>query len=240
MVHEMLSIARSGLSIPLADSAGTDLLPMIYLVSVIVGGGMILISTVLGGSHDGVDGAFDVSGADGLEVGGADVSVDAAHPVNVAHSGGTHHHAGAGIGAWFSVRFVFFFLAVFGAVGTILSHASTLAGPSILLASALAGLAVGQLAHQAIRMVARTGSDSSPKSREYVSQPARVTVSVIPPNLGEIAVFMRDAERFVACRARNDHDRFAVGDPVVIVAYANGLAEVVSRKEYEFLNSRDS
>ena len=43
-------------------------------------------------------------------------------------------------------------------------------------------------------------------------------------------------EMFLPAVAQRADDCFGIGDQVVITAYIGGMAEVVSRKEYEFVN----
>ena len=46
---------------------------------------------------------------------------------------------------------------------------------------------------------------------------------------------VRGRERFVAARTKRDDDEFKINDQVVVVAFVNGAAEIVSKKEYEFV-----
>jgi hypothetical protein len=50
-----------------------------------------------------------------------------------------------------------------------------------------------------------------------------------------VVVATRTGERFVAAVAKRHDDGFALGDRVVVVGFDNGVAEVVSRREYEFV-----
>jgi membrane protein implicated in regulation of membrane protease activity len=220
------------LLIPCVGLAALPSLAGVYVVCLIVGGGLIFISTVFGGDTDtdfdaDVDVDFDVD-AD------FDVDLDAATDVGAAHA----HAATSSVSlaTWFSISFVVYFLGAFGVVGTTLSYASEL-GPAVVLAAALAGgIIIGQTAHQVLRYLKRSSGDSAVNTADYVNKDARVTMAIEPPKKGEVAIRLRGRERFVPATTRRPDDRFSVGDRVVVVAVSGGTAEVLSQKEHEFLS----
>ncbi len=71
-----------------------------YWVALILGGGLLLISTLAGGDAD-VDIDMDLD---------VDVDIDTGH----AHA--------ASLATWFSMQFAVFFLAMFGLVGVTMTH----------------------------------------------------------------------------------------------------------------------
>ncbi len=220
----------------LAVSDAAAVLTAVYWGGLIIGGGLLLVS-MLGASDSDVDVDtdagfdfdvdadadidFDVDADADLDV---DVDVDAAHAVE----GGA-----AALATWFSMRFVVFFAAVFGAVGVILTHlTSTGLWPTFVLAL-VAGLVVGQGVHQIIRQIRRTSGDSAPRPQDYVHRLARVTVAITHPDKGEVALQVRGTRRFVPAVTSGAGRRFDVGDEVVVVGYRAGVAQVVSRAEFE-------
>lgn len=225
------------LALLLADAA--SVLTALYWGGLIVGGGLLLVS-VLGGGDHGADAdadagfGFDHAHAD-ADVGGmdADVGIDAGH---LDHAGGDIAHAGHGLGAlstWFSLRFVVFFLATFGIIGTILRHLTTLGTWTVFLAAVLAGVAVGQAVHQLFRYIRRTSGDSAPRPQDYVFKLARVTIAIAPPDKGEVALQVRGVERFVPAVSVETGRGFAIGDEAVVVGYRAGVAQVVTPAEFE-------
>ena len=76
---------------------------------------------------------------------------------------------------------------------------------------------------------------SAPAAADYENKMARVTVSVGYQSQGEIVVRVRRSDRYVPAVAKRGDDSFAPGDQVGVVAYRDGVAEVVSQKEFEFL-----
>lgn len=222
-----------------------------YVVCLIVGGGLLVIATVFGG--DGHD--ADVGGDVGMDVhvdGAADfhldghADLDGATDVHIEsgadHADGfsaDHAHADAGalaLSNWFSVRFLVYFAATFGLLGTALTYMSDVS-PGVVFAVALAGgIAVGQGVHQTLRALQRTSGGSETKVEDFLNQTARVTVAIKPPKLGEVGVRVGNKEYFLRAAARRTDDVFGLGDRVVIAAYEGGTAEVVSREEHAFIS----
>jgi len=223
-------------------------LSSVYVVCLIVGGGLIVVSTVFGGDADadvdveigGVDVGVDVDADVNLDV---DVDADIGADLDVGADAvlGAHVHAPSGLSlaSWFSIQFVVYFLAVFGLVGTTLTQLSSAGSTTILLWSLIGGLGVGQGVHQLLGYLRRTSGNSAPNVADYINQPASVTIKIAPPQKGEVSVSVRGRTRFLPAVARRDDDLFESGDAVVVLAYRNGTAEVVSRKEYEFLTDSD-
>ncbi len=245
----------------LALADGASGLVSLYWICLIVGMGLILISTLLGShGHGDVDAHFDADFGVDADVGidihadadvsldtdvGMDVGADVDVPGHVdapGDIGGHHHvdHAGASLTSWFSIQFVVYFMAVFGAVGVIFTYLSD--GMSSVLVLGLAaggGLLVGQGVHQLLRSIRRSSGNSALQPTDYVNKLARVTVAIRPGKTGEIAVKAKRAERFIPAIAKRDGGEFGAGEIVAVVGYTAGLGEVVSRKEFEFLHDTD-
>ncbi len=206
------------------------LLATAYWACLVVGGGLVLLS-VLGG--EGADADVDVGGEIDFDVdfdadGGLDVDLDA--DLDAADAA---HMDIAALSTWFSMRFVVFFVAAFGAIGVILHHL-TAAGAGMTFGAALiAGLVIGQSVHQVFRTIRRTSGDSTPQPRDYVNKLARVTIPIAHPNKGEVAIQVRSARRFVPAVVADATSSFGAGDEVVVVGYRAGVARVISREEFE-------
>lgn len=217
----------------------------LYVVCLIVGGGLLVVSTVFGGDHgvdSDVDADFDLDfDADvdldlDLDVDVGDVDFDAAsagHGVEV----GVDHHGALALSTWFSVSFVVYFAAVFGLLGTVLTHMSELSAAWVLAIALACGFTVGQGVHQGLRALKRSGGNSQVSVKDFIHQPARVTVAIKPPSRGEVAVRVGNREHFLAAIVQRPDDSFGVGDAVVIVEYSGGMASVVSRQEHDFTSN---
>jgi membrane protein implicated in regulation of membrane protease activity len=230
---------------PLADWAISWAPPVplltIYIVALVVGGGMLVISSLFGG-HAGtdvqVDGDFSFSG---------DVHADVPSDVHVDPSGGTdgafdgvagHGHEWFSLTSWFSISFVVYFLAVFGLVGTSLTYLSDVQPNGVAALAVIGGLIAGQAVHHLLRLLRRTSGNSAPNVAEYVNRPACVTIAIDGHRKGEVAVSVRGGTRFIPATARQAETRFEKGDRVVIVELNDATAEVVAHEEY--VSSRGS
>ncbi len=200
--------------------ADTSLIAGLYMIGLIVGGGLLVVSAVFGGDAD-ADVDFDL-----------DVDADADLDLDGAES---HAPDGApALSNWFSMRFLIYFGAAFGLIGTVLTWMSDAPTLWVLASAVVGGGVVGQIAHQTFRYIVRSSSDSSTSVRDYVDKTARVTIAIRSPALGEVAVQVGDRERFVPARSRRDDDAFEIGATVGVVAFRSRAVEVVSQQEFEF------
>jgi len=227
-------LAACMFGILLADAAAV--LSAIYWGGLIVGGGLLLVS-LLGGSEHGAA-AVDTGGDIDLSA-DADVDLGAGQldhaDADLGHVDAGHAAVGgmSALATWFSLRFLVFFIAVFGALGVILHHLSPL-GTWTTFATALGGgLIVGQAVHHLFRYIRQTSGNSTPQPQDYVNRLARVTVRIDPPDIGEVALIVRGGERYVPAASIDPPRAFAVGDQVVVVAYRAGVAQVTAREEFE-------
>jgi len=210
--------------------ASSSALTTAYWACAIFGLGVLLISA-FAGSHAGGDASVEVD-AGGVE---ADVSHAGDASAEDLHPGGGL----SSLSTWLSLRFAFFFAAVFGSLGVILSNLSDLSERWTLAVSAVGGLTVGQIVHQALRRLRRNEGNSAPEAEDYLNRIGKVTVSIHPPQQGEVSIDVRGGQRFVPAASRHADISFAVGDEVVVMGYRNGVAEVVSLEEARFLNSTE-
>ena len=236
-------------------AVGGGVLTTVYWACAVVGVGLMLVSA-LGGHHaDGdVDVDFhvdvDVDAGAGIDTDfsadvDADVGVDvhADGGIDGPADGDLAHHAdgiaaeASSLATWFSIRFLVFFVAVFGLLGVVLTH-MTQAGPlGTFGVAVLGGLVAGQGVHQLFRALRRSSGNTAPSLADYVNKTARVTIAIKPPDRGEIALNVRGGQRYVPATSRRSDTSFNVGDEVAVVDYRGNAAEVVSRKEFEFLNT---
>ncbi len=172
-----------------------------------------------------------------------DVDVDAAH-------GAAGHEVMDGVGhvetiasdasslsSWLSIRFVVFFLASFGAVGVVLTTLTSAGSTMTFIVSFVTAVVLGQGVHHIFRKVQKASGNSTPGIADYVHQIGRVTIPVTHSQKGEIAISVRGGQRYVPATSSHPDAAFNAGDEVAVVDYSGGIAEVISRKEYEFLNS---
>ena len=216
----------------------------VYWICFIVGGGLLMLS-LIGGLDHHADADFDFHGDVDVDV---DIDVDAGgidvdHDIDLDHDADLDHDVDVGahgsmlaLSTWFSLRFMVFFLASFGMVGVCLNYLSEVTPGPTLLVSVVAGLVVGQAVHQIFRAIRRGSGDSTVRAADYISQPARVSIAIEPGRKGEVALVVARGERFVPAVSQRKDAGFTTDEQVVVVDYRAGVAEVISREEYEFLN----
>lgn len=206
-----------------------------YWFCLILGGGLLLISVLAGhgsAADAGVDAAAHVGWDTHVDAGvPADFAPDAAH-ADLPH-GAAAHGAAMGLSSWFSLRFVVFFLAAFGAVGVALTHLTPVGAGAVFALALGGGVAVGQGAHQLFRYILRTSGDSAPRPWDYVNKLGRVAVTINGAAKGEVELHVRGGTRRVPAVAADAARRFPAGDEVVVIGYEAGVAQVVSRAEFE-------
>ncbi len=227
-----------------------SLLTTAYWACLIVGGGLLLISSLAGGHGDAdLGGHFDGDIGDisldaHVDVGAdfhapADLSADIDAPADV--SGDIHaDHAGAtSLTSWFSVQFVVYFLAMFGLIGVTLTHLTDAGGGVTVAVATLGGLLVGQGVHQLLRKLRRTSGNSTTHLADYLNKVARVTIDMSHQDTGEVALHVGSNERFLPAVSKREDAKFSRGDAVAVVEYQGGVAQVVSREEFEFLAKKN-
>ena len=130
-------------------------------------------------------------------------------------------------------------MAMFGLIGVVLTYLSATASVTVLISALVGGLIVGQGVHQLLRKIRRSSGDSTPQPKDFVNKLARVTVGITPPNKGEVALRVGRAQRYIPAVSRREDKPFRAGEEVGVIAYHAGVAEVVSREEFEFLRNSD-
>ena len=138
------------------------------------------------------------------------------------------------------MQFVVFSMAMFGLVGVTLTHLTQQTSTAVAVVSLLSGLIVGQGAHRIMRKLRQTSGDSTPTAADYINKLARVTITVTGDSKGEIALRVGRNDRYIPALAKREADTFNPDQQVGVVGYHDGVAEVISRKEYEFLHETGS
>ncbi|MFQ5415048.1 MAG: hypothetical protein ACE5E6_11380 [Phycisphaerae bacterium] len=210
----------------------------LYWICMIVGGGMLIVSTLAGTDADA-----DVGGIDGDASLDVDVPVDATldmdgatHPADGGLAGADGAHTAATtLATWLSMRFLIYFMAMFGVVGVVLTHMTEVYGTTTFVAALVSGMIVGQGVHHLLRKLERSSGNTLAQPRDYIRKIGRVTIAVGHSETGEVALRVGRTQRFVPARSKHADAAFHKGDQVAVVAYTAGVAEIVSREEFEFV-----
>lgn len=191
----------------------------VYIVSAIIGGGLILLSAFVGHDHDS-----DFAG-------GHDVGHDVSHDHDTA--GSEHEHSGGELLSWLpflSLRFWTYGLALFGGIGWALSALTPTASPTILGISLTVGVLMGTLAATLINVARRMSADSSTRTQDLLGVAGKVTVPVHGASEGKVRVLVRgDSIDFLALS--NDNRSIPTGESVVIVAVENDRLRVIPQTD---------
>ncbi len=190
----------------------------VYLASLVIGLGVLLVQIAFGG-RDGGHEAGDVVGS----------TTDLAPGHDLAKLG----HAGddGPLAVVLSFRFWIFALLAFGLSGSLL-HFLDLAGAlSTAILAGIAGIGSGTFAEVVVRAVTRSSASSSPNLSEAVGGEARVLVACAKGRSGQVRIALRGQS--VDLLASTDEDEIARGEAVLIEEVRDGVAQV-SRRPPEF------
>jgi membrane protein implicated in regulation of membrane protease activity len=179
---------------------------LLYLLALVLGGGLLLVQLLGGGHHDA--GHFAHFGD--------------------AHLGGADHHAEQGPGV-LSVRSATYGLFAFGFVGTAL-HVLRLAGePLALGVAAAAGIAVVLGVGTTLRRLGDPGASGEAALLEARGRPGRVVVPLSRDQRGKVRVQIKG--QAVDLLATTSGGELPAGAEVVVVDVRGDVAEVVAARE---------
>lgn len=192
----------------------------VYILSTIIGGGLLLLSAFVGHDHDS-----DFSG-------GHDVDHSADHDVSHDHDG-TDHTGGNELLSWLpflSLRFWTYGFALFGGVGWGLTALTNTSSGATLGWAIGAALLMGTLATTLMNVARRMSSDSSTRTQDLLGVEGKVTVPVHGLSEGKVRVNLKgDSIDFLALS--NDNRSIESGESVVIVAVENDRLRVIPRAD---------
>lgn len=202
----------------------------VYILSLVVGGGLIALSLL--GSFGGYGADSDVGGADGVD---GDVSADVS---GEASSDGIDHGGDHGGGAFhehlwlpfISIRFWTYFAFVFGATGLLLSLFRASFEPLIAIMSAGSALGVGLLVAYLMRWIRANESDSTARLNDVLGLVGKVTVPIREGQMGRIRVNVKGDEiDYLALADRPG--TFEEGEEIIVVGVEGNQARVVPKSD---------
>jgi len=182
-----------------------------YLLSAILGVGLILFSSFGGGETD------------------TDLEID-----------GDAWHGGAGqiLLGLFSTRNLTYFLAAFGAAGLILTYLGVAASSTALVAGSLGVVSMG-LSHAVFTWLKRTDAALNVfGDADFSGMLARVVLPVNSTDRGQIACIVAGREMYLTARLDpNATSGLQVGDEVIILHADGGVATVIAATQIDQLPS---
>jgi hypothetical protein len=201
-----------------ANNPGPDELMLgLYLFSLVLGGGLLVLS-LLGGEGDA-----DAPDADFQAHSDVDVHVD-------ADAGAGHSHFGAGglVLGLFKPRNLVFLLATFGITGSLLTWLGLGRATTLGLAIGM-GAAAMVLTHAVFTWIRRSDAAVEVLSdADLEGSIARVVLPLAPGVAGQIACIAGGREVYLTARLAADvSESLATGSEVVILRTGDGIAEVI-------------
>ncbi|MFC6617504.1 NfeD family protein [Deinococcus radiophilus] len=169
-----------------------------YLLALIVGGGLLLLSLL--GGHD-TD--LDMGGGSGL---------DSADP---------GHTETGDLASWFSMRALVAFAAFFGLAGVV-GRLLGLEGLAQLLTALVSGLLAGVLTAATFRL-ARSRGNVSFEAATLVGRVGQVIIPIAPGKLGRVSLEL--GAQTEQLTARSDQT-LGAGQTVIVTAEESGVLEV--------------
>ena len=179
----------------------------LYLLSLVVGGGLLGVSVVLGGhdaGHDGPSGALEPAGHEG-PLGGAESYL-----------------------YWLvSVRFWTFFVAFFGLTGLVFDGLGLVSSQlaTVVIATATGTIAGGG-AMFVLRRLTKDESSSAASTSDYIGRTGRVLVGFAAGGVGKVRLEVKGSS--IDLLAMPEDDRTYSPNDEVIVVEMSGLHAKVS------------
>ncbi|MCK6512505.1 hypothetical protein L6R29_21455 [Myxococcota bacterium] len=198
----------------------------LYLISLIAGGALILVSVLFGGDSDS-----DVEAHGDLDVqGDLDVHADVDVHGEVGHGEvSIATESGVASELWlpfFSLRFWIFFAAFFGMTGTLLSLLTTTNPLLAGLLSGGVGFVSGSAMAWAIHFIQKRDVSSGIAASEYLGQSCEVLLPLEAGELGKIRVTIHGTQ--IELTAQTEEERpLERGEKAFVIGYADGVARIV-------------
>ncbi|HXH59916.1 MAG TPA: NfeD family protein [Fimbriimonadaceae bacterium] len=206
----------------------------IYIVLGVIGGGLMIVSAVTGLFHGGVD--LDHSPA--LE---ADHQIDFQHDVSTtevtSHTIEVLHTLDGGVGfhdfwlAFVSMRFVIYFMGVFGVMGMLLTFFTGWVEPAIFIWSAATALFIGYGGSFLYRMLGAEGVTSGVTASDYVGALGSVLVAPRNGALGKVRVTIKGDVLDLLALSEGEKG-LEKGDEIVVVSLEGNKVLVAKRTDY--------
>jgi len=207
----------------------------LYIVCAVLGGGLMLLSA-LGGFFHG-----DLS-ADHGPAFDADHQIDFSH--DIATTGGeVGHHVelpnALDVGwtnsdfwlAFVSMRFVTYFVGIFGIVGTTLSLLTGMSGPTVTIVSFLFALVLGYGGSLLFRYLNAEGETSGVTHNDYVGVLGRTLVGIRPSQPGKVRVSIKGDTLDLIALSEGEKE-IAVGEEIVVVGLEGDRVRVAPKGDY--------
>ncbi len=205
----------------------------VYIVCAVLGGGLMVLSAFGGVFHGDVGGGHDVSFD-------ADHEIDFQHDLastDVDHSMDLSHDVDLGFGAsdfwlaFMSMRFVTYFMGIFGIFGLVLMYFGNMSGTTSGVVSALVALVLGYGGALLNRYLKVEGETSGVTRDDYVGVLGRTTVPIRASQPGKVRVSIKGDVIDMIALSEGDKD-IAMGEEIVVVGLEGDKVRVAPKGDY--------
>lgn len=213
---------------------GGEAMLTLYIVCAVVGGGLMILSALGGVFHGDVPTDHDVSFD-------ADHQIDFEKDISVVHVDhgaiDVHHEVDAGIGAsdfwlaFLSVRFLTYFMGLFGIFGLLLTFLSDLSPTMVAWVSGGMAFLLGYGGALLYRYLKAEGETSGVTGRDYVGALGSTLVAIKASQPGKVRVRIKGDTLDMIALSENDKE-IAKGEEIVIVGLEGDKVRVAPKADY--------
>lgn len=206
----------------------------LYIVCAVVGGGLMLLSAFGGIFHGDVAVEHDVNFD-------ADHTIDFQHDLastDVDHGGlDAGHHIDATLGAsdfwlaFLSVRFVTYFMGVFGLFGLLFTFFSGLPQLTVTVISLISAFVIGYGGALVFRLLKNDGETSGVTSRDYVGALGSTLVPIKASVPGKVRVTIKGDVLDMLALSEGDKE-IPRGEEIVVVGLEGDIVRVAPKGDY--------
>lgn len=193
-----------------------------YIVAMVVGGGLILLSAFAGltGHADAPDADHDVH-----------FDTDHEHDISEVHAQ-AHAHEGSNE-SWLpflSLRFWTYFFGGWGLSGFLLAITRQTIEPITVTLASCVGLVVGLLAFVATKLARRADLDSKISSKDFLGASGRLVVAARPGQIGKARLEIKGEILDILVVSDNGQE-IEAGEDVFVVGVDGSQARVTRQRE---------
>jgi membrane protein implicated in regulation of membrane protease activity len=206
----------------------------LYIVCAVVGGGLMLLSALGGVLHGDLGGGHEVEVDTGHEIDFQHdiAATDVDHPsIDIAGSHDVGWEAGDFWLAFVSMRFLTYFVGIFGIFGLVLTWFSELGPTSVALFSALVAFVLGYGGSLLFRYLKVEGETSGVTEHDYVGVLGRTLVGIRPSQPGKVRVSIKGDTLDLIALSEGEKE-IAAGEEIVVVGLEGDRVRVAPKGDY--------
>lgn len=206
----------------------------LYIVCAVLGGGLMLLSALGGVLHADLGGGHgaDLDAGHEIDFGSDIASTDADHSFDISG-----HDLDAGFGAgdfWLaivSVRFLTYFVGIFGIFGLALTFLTDIAATMVTVYSLIFAFVLGYGGALLFRYLKVEGETSGVTENDYVGALGKTVVKVLPLQPGKVRVSIKGDTLDLIALSEGEKE-IAAGEEIVVVGLEGDKVRVAPKGDY--------